>query len=189
MTQMTAASAKLIGDPRTPLTDQWLADVGFRWHQMDRQPSKHWVLWLGLAIADHNISMSDLGIELAGNRFVNRYDRLVDHEKYFCWLRSDSAHRYSRFLHIRHLRTRGELLDMIYGLTGVHFDPANCWYGSLVTPEMAARNRIEHDRLDMRMARDGHPHNDLEKDDTAGRAMIEHKVAFIRKEDAVGCRP
>jgi len=29
------------------LTEEWLKRVGFKWHQLDRQPDKHWLLWLG----------------------------------------------------------------------------------------------------------------------------------------------
>lgn len=30
-----------------PITEEWLKSVGFKWHQFDRQPDKHWLLWLG----------------------------------------------------------------------------------------------------------------------------------------------
>ena len=30
-----------------PLTEEWLKENGFKWHQFDRQPDKHWLLWLG----------------------------------------------------------------------------------------------------------------------------------------------
>lgn len=170
-----------LGDPRAHLTEQWLADIGFKWHQMDRQPSKHWVLWLGHAIEDRNVSLCDIGIELAANRYTGRRGDPVDRENWFCWIRSDAGHRYHRFLHVRNIRTRGELLGLIWGLTGVEFDPANSWYGHLVTPQQAERNRIEHDRMDLRMARDAYPHNELESDATAGGPLIEHKVAFIEQ--------
>jgi hypothetical protein len=28
------------------ISEPWLRCAGFKWHQIDRQPSKHWVLWL-----------------------------------------------------------------------------------------------------------------------------------------------
>jgi hypothetical protein len=79
-----------------PITEEWLKEVGFKWHQFDRQPDKQWLLWLG----DHTDSgdTQALGIELTvGTRG----------EFWFCWLRSDTSHRYSRFLHIRHMKVKG----------------------------------------------------------------------------------
>jgi hypothetical protein len=26
------------------ISEDWLRSVGFKWHQIDRQPSRHWVL-------------------------------------------------------------------------------------------------------------------------------------------------
>jgi hypothetical protein len=47
-----------------PITEEWLSSAGFRWHQLDRQPEKHWVLWLGDALEDRMTSFADLGIEV-----------------------------------------------------------------------------------------------------------------------------
>lgn len=30
-----------------PLTEEWLRQAGFRWDQLDRQPTKQWTLWMG----------------------------------------------------------------------------------------------------------------------------------------------
>ena len=40
-----------------PITEEWLKEVGFKWHQLARQPEKQWLLWLGDAVRD------GLGIE------------------------------------------------------------------------------------------------------------------------------
>jgi len=58
-----------------PISEEWLASVGFKWHQLKRQPAKHWVLWLGGRRFLQ--SYEDLGVELApGIRDAN----------WTCWL-------------------------------------------------------------------------------------------------------
>src|SRR5581483_2897613 len=89
------------------LTEAWLRAVGFRWSQDDRQPSKHWVLWIGGACVDASEkdvgkfqSSESLGIEVAKD---NRCDW------WYCCVRSDFASRYGRFLHVRHIDKVSEL--------------------------------------------------------------------------------
>jgi hypothetical protein len=40
---------KLPGAPviDEPISEAWLKAAGFKWSQLDRQPDKHWILWLG----------------------------------------------------------------------------------------------------------------------------------------------
>src|SRR5579885_196517 len=61
---IAAMSAEIL---RVPITEEWLKSIGFRWHQFDRQPDRHWLLWLGGAIGDGAAftSYEDLGIEVA----------------------------------------------------------------------------------------------------------------------------
>jgi hypothetical protein len=151
-----------------PITEDWLKSVGFKWHQLDRQPDKHWLLWLGGAIKESLTSYEDLGIELAP---VFRTPR------WFCWLRGDSAGRYHRFIHLRYVETRGEIVNLVTALSGQAWDPDNHHYGGVRTPEETARIRAEYDRLDRVMLRDGHKWSEIEKDDSRGRALPEHLEA------------
>jgi hypothetical protein len=156
------------------LTEDWLKANGFKWHQLDRQPDKHWLLWLGAAVDGGMFTtFEDLGIEVAPHT-------PTDHEKWFCWLRGDGAGRYHRFIHLRHIRTTGELVAIITALTGQPFDSANCLYGILRTPEQAARIRIDDERMDRRLNRTGYPWSAAEKDDTRGRALPEHLEHHIK---------
>lgn len=123
------------------ITEEWLAEVGFKWHQLDRQPSKHWLLWLGPAIGDGLTAHQDLGLELARSSF--EWD-----SGWFCWLRSDTAGRYSRFLHIRRVGTKADVIRLVEALTGQKWNPENHLYGSAFTPERAARIRAENERMD-----------------------------------------
>jgi len=145
------------------LTEEWLKENGFKWHQLDRQPGKQWLLWLGDAASAGD--SHDLGIEVSHD---------ANDGLWFCWLRSDCAHRYSRFLHIRHIKTIGDLVAMIEGLTGQKFSRENNLYGVMHTAERAAKLRADAKRLDQRWMREGHPWREIEKDDSRGGALPEH---------------
>jgi hypothetical protein len=147
-----------------PITEEWLRDVGFKWHQFDRQPAKQWLLWLGDAIEDRSVCYEDLGIEVAP---------AVSDGRWFCWIRSDFSHRYSRFLHVRHIQYRHEIGALFEGLTGQRWDPATHFYGSAHTFARAQRIREEQDRIDLRLMR-GEKWREIEKDDTRGGALPEH---------------
>jgi hypothetical protein len=155
------------------ITEEWLRSVGFKWHQFDRQPDKQWLLWLGDATGNGEMftDLEDLGIELA--------PVTSNTDLWHCWLRSDAAHRYSRFLHIRHLKTQDELIALIEAVAGQAFDPINNINGSMFRPEIAARlHRKEEERqqrLDVKMLRPNW--RDIEKDDSRGRALPEHLQA------------
>ena len=155
-----------MSDLNPPISEDWLRDSGFKWHQIERQPSKHWVLWLGDAIDERMVSFEDLGVEVA----VDSRD-----EKPFAyvWLRADYAGRYSRFLHVRHMKTVDELIRLIEGVTGQTWDIGNNFYGSMCTPKQAERRRREQERLDLRMLQ-GRKWYDVEKDDNRGRALPVH---------------
>ena len=161
-----------MSDPFNLLTEDWLKVNGFKWHQFERQPSKHWLLWIGGAMDDRNVSFEDLGVEVASG-----YDG-----KWFCWLRSDSAGRYHRFIHIRYIETCDDLTRIISGLTGRPFDPAHALYGRLHTPSQAARIRQEDERLDRRLLRESPGWYDNEKDETMGGPLIDHVNAHLRKD-------
>lgn len=157
-----------------PITEEWLKANGFKWHQLDRQPDKHWLLWLGGAIDGGMFTtFEDLGIEVAPNCPTDR-------AKWFCWLRGDSAGRYHRFIHLRHIETTADLVKIIEAISGATFDPANCIVGSLRRPEHAARIRAEWERADLRLKRGGYPWSEAEKDDTRGRALPEHLDHHIK---------
>jgi hypothetical protein len=59
--------APLEPDLAEPITAEWLKEIGFRWHQLDRQPDKQWLLWIGEAVDQgKNVAcFEDLGLELS----------------------------------------------------------------------------------------------------------------------------
>src|SRR5580700_3412261 len=89
------AWGKRMKDAAMPITEEWLKESGFRWHRLERQPDKHWLLWLGDAMGDgYMTSYEDIGIEVAP---------MFKRQEWFCWLRSDCAGQYHRFIHLRHI--------------------------------------------------------------------------------------
>jgi hypothetical protein len=173
-------------DQASPITEDWLRAAGFKWHQFERQPDKHWLLWLGEATKDRDsfTSYEDIGIELAPCWFKNYLgEDAGDVGKWFCWLRDDAAGRYHRFIHLRHLRTIADLVLLIEGITGQQWDIANNLHGSMYKPESAARIRESHQRFDRRLTLGASPYqkwSSVEKDDTRGRALPEHMEAHAK---------
>lgn len=170
-------TADPMDDLHAAISEGWLKAIGFKWHEFERQNTKHWLLWLGHALGKDNMAtFEDIGVELAYGAY--RGPNLC--AAWFCWLRSDCSHRYSRFIHIRHLVTRRDLVRLIEGIVGAEFDPRNTRHGSLVTQEQAEYDRRADERLDRRLLRDGHPWSESERDDGRGRPLREHMDAAIK---------
>lgn len=146
------------------ITEQWLKESGFKWHQLERQPNRQWILWLAGAFRDGFTADDELGIELTPN----------GDENWFCWLRGDYSHRYSRFIHIRHMRSRDEVIKLVEACTGQAWDVNNHRYGRVLRPQHAEQARKEHDRLDKIFMRESPPWHDIEKDESRGGALPEH---------------
>src|SRR6266853_2421226 len=135
------------------ITEEWLKSAGFKWEQYDRQPEKMWTLWLGSALVDEVngnkrrmfADTTDVGVEVTA---CKRDGAVIN---WSCFLRSDAAGRYHRFIHIRYLVFQSELIAIIEGLTGQKFIPENCFYGAMCFPADAERRREEAQRLDRRL--------------------------------------
>jgi hypothetical protein len=154
------------------ITEEWLKSVGFKWHQFDRQPGKHWLLWLGGGLKQRPslTDYEDIGIELT----ANVPPRDGEPPEWFCWFRSDCAGRYHRFIHVRHLTTTKDVIDLVQAISGRPWAPRNHLYGSLRSPESAERLRKDLERLDQRLMREGHKWAEVDNDDSRGRALPEH---------------
>lgn len=175
------ANAKEALHPSYPpaITEDWLKAVGFKWHEFERQSAKHWLLWCG-DTGDRTVAMEDIGVELAQAWWTNSAGGIVgDEGKWHVWLRSDVAGRYSRFLHVRYMRLQSEIIALVEACTGQRWDVNNHIFGSVRTPETAARIRAEIERLDLRFLRDGHPWRPSETDAARGRPLVEHMEKAI----------
>lgn len=154
------------------ITEEWLRSVGFKWHQLERQLTKHWLLWLGDAVREKNsfTSYDDLGIVVTARS-------PTDTSQWYCWLRADYSGIMSRFIHVRHIHTQAELITLCEALTGQKWNPENNLYGSMRKPDHAKYLREESERLDRKIVRDM-KWRDIEKDDSIGRPLPEHLEAY-----------
>lgn len=167
-----------------PITEEWLKSVGFKWHEFERQGAKHWLLWLGAGLKEKPTltSYEDIGIELAPGWWNNAAGEKVGGSDWFCWLRSDAAGRYHRFIHLRHVETRRDVTLLVEAISGRPWTPENHFYGSLHSPTNADRIRQDMQRLDHALIQGAAPHHkwaDIEKDDSRGRALPEHMTTAI----------
>ena len=128
----------------SPITEEWLKEVGFRWYQFDRQPNKQWLLWLGDCLWDDKrwcfTRCEDLGIELAYNQ---------PRDDWFCWLRAGSAGGCHRFVYIRDLRACGDVIRLIVALTDADWRPENHLNGSVLRQEHADYRRMVAAHLEL----------------------------------------
>lgn len=168
------------------ISDEWLRATGFKWSQIERQPSRHWILWLGscLNVAPDGerplfASRDDLGIEIASASWVGRTGIVFYPDVWHCWLRADTAGLYHRFLHVRHLRYTDEVVQMIEALTGQAWNPENNIGGSMLHPRDAEWRRAEYDRLDRRLVKDRTKWSEAEKDGDRARPSVDHLNAAI----------
>jgi len=161
-----------------PITEDWLKASGFKWHQHDRQTGKHWLLWMGDTGGRHS-GFEDIGIEVATMRYKNSKGDTLGDDAWFVWLRSDTAGRYYRFIHVRHMRLQIELVRLVEAISGQVWDTDNHFYGAVMTQERAARYRQDEERFDQRV-RAMDKMNEIERDDSRGRALPEHMLDSIK---------
>lgn len=115
------------------LSDEWLGDIGFKYTQEERQPTKHWHLTLGWGAPNTTACIDDLSIEVASGAMYGEW---------FCWLRRGT--RFSdKFIHVRHIKYRHELEELITALTGTKWKPENSIYGNFYNDEIAAKLRAK----------------------------------------------
>lgn len=158
-----------------PITEDWLKEVGFRWHQVENQSEKQWLLWVGGVIYAGFMGTEDLGIEVS-----------VKKDGTLCWLRGDYSHRYSRFIFVRAFKFQDDLIRFIESVTAQAWEPANHLYGSMHKPEAAEHYREQDarraQRLDQQFLRPNW--REIEKEESRGRPLVEHVEAAenIRKK-------
>src|SRR5258708_3392606 len=106
------------------ITEFWLREVGFKPHWFANQPNQHWLLWLG----------DDLGIELS-------FGRETPEPWWFCWVRTGSEHTAEKFIHIRYLSLKHEVITLVQALTGRHWDSRKHINGSVQVPTFFAKRK------------------------------------------------
>lgn len=117
-----------------PITEDWLSEVGFKWHQGERQPNKHWTLWLGWGSSETRQDMHDIGIEITMSGWPNRFGQYVgDKTKWMCWI----ARKGSYGFFVRDIKLKDDVIKLVEALTGEKWNPENHMYGNCYAPELA----------------------------------------------------
>lgn len=102
----------------------WLKDVGFRCRAKSRGTNGSWRIWIS-----EELGSDDLGLELAvvpGS----------DSTEWNCWLGNASG-RFERFLRMRPMRTQGDVIRLVEGLSGLAWEPAHHLYGIVLSEARA----------------------------------------------------
>jgi hypothetical protein len=96
------------------ITETWLKEVGFIKHVFGGEPYKHWLLWLGFE--------DEIGIEVAfgANSSIGNKTPW-----WFCWARTGGAHTFDKFVHLRHVRTKYEVILIVEAISGRRWNPSS----------------------------------------------------------------
>ena len=108
-----------------PLTEEWLASVGFRRKtRQERQPFDHWEIRIN---TDPESVMHDLYIETTLPGFERDGEHVnIGNGGWFLWLGRSHA-----FIHLRHIKTQREMIDVIEAISGKPWDAAHHKWGSI----------------------------------------------------------
>lgn len=102
-------------DQGSEITEEWLASVGFKYRELgERQQFRHWTLKFS--------EPDDYGLEIETTMpgWINSHGEHVGKDMgWFVWL-----HRESKFLHIRHMHKRSEMIALVEALAGQPWEPS-----------------------------------------------------------------
>lgn len=110
----------------TPITDEWLAEVDFKWRQGDRQPNKHWKLILNVPHDDWLNCIEPTSIELQRSGWENdKGDYIGDPHSWMLWI----TDRFDRNAFIRTIHWQEEVTALAALISGRPWNPATHIYG------------------------------------------------------------
>lgn len=125
---MNCSNAELrpIGSSDPELTENWLADVGFKYREPgERQSFRHWTLQFS-EWTDHG-----LYIETTMPGVINRHGEHVGKDSgWFVWLG-----REHKFMHIRHMYYRKEMVALVEAVSGKPWTPTKVGLVPFVKPQ------------------------------------------------------
>lgn len=112
------------------ITEDWLASVGFKYREPgERQPFRHWTLTFS--------EPDDCGMYLETTMpgWLNaKGDHIGADHGWFLWLGRDH-----KFIHLRHVYVRSEIVLMVEALIGCTWEPTRMGNVRVVRREAAAR--------------------------------------------------
>lgn len=110
----------------TPITDEWLAEMDFKWRQDERQPNKHWSLVLNLIHDSWTNVIEPTKIEVQRCGWENhRGDYIGDHAAWMLWI----TDRFDRNCFIRNIHWQEEIVALAEIIMGREWKPENHIYG------------------------------------------------------------
>ncbi len=109
----------------TPITDEWLASVDFKWRQNERQPNKHWKLVCNTEEPGTRM-IQQTSIELQRNGWKNsKGDYVGDPASWMLWV----TDTFDRSAFIRSIRWQEEVIALAELITGRTWKPETHIYG------------------------------------------------------------
>ena len=110
---------------RTPITDEWLSSVDFKWRQNERQPNKHWRLVCNIETPGSRV-IEQTSIELQRCGWRNGHgDYVGDPARWMLWV-TDTFERYA---FIRNIEWQEEVIALGELITGRTWSPETHIYG------------------------------------------------------------
>ena len=109
----------------TPITDEWLSNMDFKWRQDERQPNKHWKLALN-RVDGKSRMIEPTTIELQRNGWLNRNgDYVGDPETWMIWV----TDVFERTAFLGNFSTQEEIITLAKLITRREWKPENHIYG------------------------------------------------------------
>jgi hypothetical protein len=111
---------------KTPITDEWLSSVDFKWRQDERQPNKHWKLALNKVDAQFSNSLEQTTIEVQRCGWENRNgDYIGDPNLWMIWV----TDQFNSRAFLGNFKTQEEIIQLAELITRRDWKPENHLYG------------------------------------------------------------
>jgi len=110
---------------QTPITDEWLSSVDFKWRQGERQPNKHWSLALNIE-RDGSRAFEQTTIEVQRNGWENhKGDYIGDPSTWMLWVKDT----FERSAFLCNIRWQEDITGLAEIITGRPWNPETHIYG------------------------------------------------------------
>lgn len=109
----------------TPITDEWLASIDFKWRQEERQPNKHWKLTLNVyedgsrSLRQTSIEIQRCGWKGSGGEYIG------DPGQWMVWI----TDTYERTSSLGNIQWQEDVISLAEIIMRRPWKPANHIYG------------------------------------------------------------
>lgn len=108
----------------TPITDEWLSSVDFKWRQNDRQPNRHWSLKLNIPDDEFDV-FGEVTIEVQRRGWQGRNGYIGDPESWMLWL----TDTFDRTAFVGNIRWQEDITGLAEIIMRRKWKPENHIYG------------------------------------------------------------